>query len=56
MHAGFTGVVKSTALRIMMKRLLASRGITDQADCIADAAGGLVSLEIIYEVAEGAQP
>ena len=48
--------VKSTTLRIMMKRILASRGISDQADSISAAAARLVSLEIIYEVADNTQP
>ena len=55
-HPGFRGVVNTRDLRIMVRRTLASRGVTDQAACIAAAAARLVSLKIIYEVAEGAQP
>ena len=39
-----------------MKHALTSRGVTDQAACIAAAATRLVSLGIIYKVAEDAKP
>ena len=55
-HAKFKGVVKTTALRVMMKRPLQNRGIVDQAAHIAAAAARLVRLEIIYEITEGPQP
>ena len=54
-HPGFRGVVESSTLRILMKRALTSRGITDQAACISVATTKPVWLGIIYEVAEGAQ-
>ena len=56
-HPSFRGVVATTAqLRVMVRRNLVSRGIADQAACIAAAAATLVSLEILREVADGTQP
>ena len=55
-HPRFRGVTTTAELRYSVRRTLASRGITDQAACIAAAAATLVSLEILNKVENGAQP
>ena len=55
-HPRFRRVVTTVELRYFVRRSLASRGINDQAACIAAAAATLVSLEILSKVETGAQP
>ena len=50
------GVVTTGQLRYWCRRHLVSRGVVDQADCIAAAAATLVSFDILRAVTEGAQP